>query len=147
MSNKFDTIYVKNEAVQREWLLVDVSSQCLGRFAYRIAHLLRGKHKTLFQPSVDNGDYVVVINASKISLSGNKEKDKIHYWYTGYPGGIKSVTAGEMRQNHPDRLIYLAVKRMMPKGKLRRAMLKKLFLYPAQTHDQTAQKPKLVEIK
>ena len=147
MRNKFDTVYIKNEDVQRQWLLVDASSQYLGRLASRIALMLRGKHKATFQPSVDNGDYIVVINTGKIRMSGRKATTKKHYWYTGFPGGIKEMTAGKMLEDNPDRLLLLAVKRMMPQGKMGRAMLKKLFLYSGETHQQVAQKPILTQVK
>jgi len=133
-------------AVDREWLLVDAEGQPLGRLAVKIADILRGKHKPTFTPNVDTGDFVIVINASKVKLTGNKEQQKVYQRYSGYRGGLKEVTAAAMRERHPDRLIRLAVKGMLPKNNLSRKMFTKLKVYAGEEHPHDAQKPRQVEL-
>ncbi len=147
MRNKYDTTYTRPEDVKHEWLLVDAADQYLGRMASQIAALLRGKHKTTFQPSVDTGDNVVVLNTSKIKVSGRKTTDKLYFWHTGFPGGIKSRNFATMQKENANKVLTLAVKRMLPSGPLGRAMLKKLFLYEGATHNQIAQQPKPIELQ
>lgn len=144
MRNKYDTYYVKKVDLKKEWFVIDVKGCTLGRIATKIAHILRGKHKPLFQTSQDNGDNVVVVNADKIKVTGSKHENKIYYWYTGYPGGIKSRNFSKMQQEKPERIIYLAVKRMLPKGRLGRQMLKKMFIYAGEEHKHEAQKLKKI---
>jgi len=146
MRNKFDTYYVKKDDVKRDWVVVDVATENLGRVASKIAALLRGKNKVMFQPSVDVGDNVIVVNAAKVNISGRKFKDKIYYWYTGFPGGIKEKNFEKMQNDNPERIIKLAVKRMLPKGRIGRAMITKLHIYAGPTHNNEAQKPKEIKI-
>ncbi|MDD5455597.1 MAG: 50S ribosomal protein L13 [Candidatus Margulisbacteria bacterium] len=146
MRNKFDTYYTKKDDLKKEWLLIDATSQYLGRLSSQIAAILRGKHKATFQPSVDAGDYVIVINADKIKISGKKNVEKTYYRYTGYPGGIKSQTYAELLEQKPERLIYMAVKRMLPKGRIGRAMITKLHIFKGDQHNHMAQKPKKLEM-
>ena len=145
MKNKYDTHYVKKDEIVKDWLVVDAGSQNLGRLASQVASLLRGKHKTNFQPSMDTGDYVIVINASKINITGRKFTDKVYHRYTGYPGGIKSKPFSRMIEDSPERIIQLAVKRMLPQGRIGRAMMKKLFVYAGDQHKHQAQKPKVFQ--
>jgi large subunit ribosomal protein L13 len=146
MRNKFDTHYVKKDDISRSWVLIDATEQTLGRLASEVAVLLRGKNKTNFQPSVDVGDYVIVINSSKIKVTGNKASGKIYNWYTGYPGGLKSRNFSSLQAEHPSRVFQLAVKRMLPKGRLGRQMIKKLNIYDGAEHNQSAQNPTLITI-
>ncbi len=131
------------EAIEnREWFVVDAEGQTLGRLAARVAHVLRGKHKPTFAPHMDMGDFVIVTNASKVHLTGNKEEDKMYYRHSGRPGHLKTETAGKMRLRKPVRLIELAVKGMLPKNSLGRSMYGKLNVYPGNAHPHAAQKPK-----
>lgn len=125
----------------RQWLLVDAENMVLGRLATQIANVLRGKHRPTYSPNVDTGDFVVVINAEKITLTGNKTADKLYYRHTGFPGGIKSVSAGELLNKKPEELIRKAVKGMLPKNKLARQMIKKLKVYSGSAHPHEAQQP------
>jgi len=140
------TYSAKPAEVQRDWYLVDATDKTLGRLASEIAHRLRGKHKPVFTPHVDAGDYIVVINADKVRLTGRKERDKQYFWHTGFPGGIKSRTVAEVRERHPERLIESAVRGMMPKNRLGRAMLKKLKVYAGNEHRHHAQQPQPLEL-
>ena len=140
------TISAKKETVRHEWLLVDAEGQTLGRMASGIANRLRGKHKAEFTPHVDTGDYVVVINADKIHVTGNKVRDKMYYRHSGYPGGLKEASLGEMMQQSPEDVVRLAVKGMMPKNRLSRAMLSKLKIYTGGEHPHSAQQPRKVEV-
>lgn len=140
------TISAKKETVRHEWLLVDAEGQTLGRMASGIANRLRGKHKAEFTPHVDTGDYVVVINADKIHVTGNKVRDKMYYRHSGYPGGLKEASLGEMMQKSPEDVVRLAVKGMMPKNRLSRAMLGKLKIYTGGEHPHSAQQPRKVEV-
>ena len=127
--------------VQRKWYIVDAEGKTLGRVASKAATILRGKHKPTYTPNVDCGDYVIVVNASKINLTGNKLDDKIYYNHSGYTGGLRERTAREMKENYPVEMIERAVKGMLPKGRLGRAMYKKLFVYEGSEHPHAAQKP------
>ncbi len=140
------TFSAKSSQVKRDWYIVDASDKVLGRLASEIAHRLRGKHKPEYTPHVDTGDYIVVVNAEKIAVTGNKANDKVYYHHTGHPGGIKSTRFKDMIEKHPTRVIEAAVKGMMPKNKLGRAMLSKLKVYAGDQHAHAAQQPKLLEI-
>ncbi len=139
------TFIPKPSQIKREWLLVDAKGKVLGRLASQIANLLRGKGKPTFTPNCDVGDFVVVINAKDIELTGKKETDKIHYWHTGYPGAICSRSYGQLRQDKPEFMLMLAVKRMLPRNKLRKHLLQKLKVYAGTEHPHAAQQPKPVE--
>jgi len=136
------TQVAKKEEVTREWYLVDGENLVLGRIATRIANVLRGKNKPIFTPSVDTGDFVIVVNAEKIALTGNKLADKMYYSHSGYPGGIKSISAGKLLEKKPEEIIRKAVKGMLPKNKLARHMLNKLKVYSGPEHPHKAQQPK-----
>lgn len=129
----------KASEIQRQWLVVDASDKILGRLATQVARLLIGKHKPIYAPHMDTGDYVIVLNASRIRVSGKKLKDKIYYHHSGYPGGLKAVPLGEMLAEHPERVIELAVKRMLPQNRLGRQMFKKLKVYAGETHPHAGQ--------
>ena len=133
---------VKPEEIKKDWWVIDVKDKPLGRVATIIATLLRGKHKPYFTPHLDCGDFVIVINADKVKLTGKKLDKKIYYWHSGWPGGLKSITARELRKKSPEKMIMLAVKRMLPKNKLGRKLLKKLKVYRGPEHKHQAQKPK-----
>lgn len=135
------TEVARKETVSRQWFVVDAENVVLGRLATQIADVLRGKHKPVYTPSVDTGDFVVVVNAEKIALTGKKVSDKVYYSHTGFPGGIKSATAGELLAKKPEELIRKAVKGMLPKNKLARHMLKKLKVYSGASHPHEAQQP------
>ena len=130
----------------RDWYLVDASGKNLGRLASEIALRLRGKHKPEYTPNLDTGDYIIVVNAEKISVTGKKNKDKIYYHHTGYIGNLKSATYDEMQSKKPGRVLEIAVKGMLPKGPLGRSMLKKLKIYAGSEHQHTAQQPITLEI-
>ena len=136
-----NTYMQKAQEVSRNWYVIDATDVNLGRLATKVAHVLRGKHKTTYTPNVDCGDYVIVVNASKINLTGNKLDDKIYYNHSGYTGGLRERTAREMKENYPVEMIERAVKGMLPKGRLGRAMYKKLFVYEGSEHPHVAQKP------
>lgn len=138
----------KEDAQQsRNWLVVDAAGVPLGRLATEVATLIRGKHKATYTPHVDGGDFVVVTNAEKVNLKGNKKADKLYRWYTGYIGGLKQVTAATMLEKNPERVIEKAVKGMLPRGPLGRAMFTKLKVYSGEDHPHTAQKPEKYEFK
>ena len=136
------TEVAKAENVKRDWYLVDAQDIVLGRLATQIANVLRGKNKAIFTPSVDTGDFVIVVNAEKIALTGRKLDDKIYYSHTGFPGGLKEITAGKLLEKKPEDIIRKAVKGMLPKNKLARHMLKKLKVYAGASHPHDAQQPK-----
>lgn len=140
------TFSAKPAEVKRSWLLVDADGKTLGRLASEIAHRLRGKHKPEYTPHVDTGDYIVVINAEKIHVTGNKMQDKFYHHHTGYIGNMKSISLGKQLQKAPERVIEIAVKGMMPKNSLGRAMFKKLKVYAGSEHQHTAQQPQLLDI-
>lgn len=129
-----------------DWYVVDASRYTLGRLASAIAPRLRGKHKPQYTPHVDTGDYIIVINAEKVRVTGRKEEDKIYYRHSGYPGGIKSQTLKEMREKHPERIIELAVKGMLPRNPLGRAVARKLKVYKGGEHPHSAQQPQEMSV-
>ena len=133
--------------VEREWFVVDVADRVLGRAASQIASVLRGKHKPIFTPHVDTGDFVIVVNASRVRLTGRKLERKVYHRHTGYTGGIKTTTAGRMLELHPERMFEKAVRGMLPKGPLGRKMLAKLKVYKGAEHPHEAQQPKPMEVK
>lgn len=137
------THVVKAGELRHDWLLYDAQNAVLGRMATVIAHRLRGKHKPQFTPHLDNGDYVVVVNAEKIRLTGRKESDKMYHRHSGYPGGLRSQTVREVREKHPERLLQSAVRGMLPKGPLGRQMFAKLKVYAGDSHPHEAQMPKM----
>ncbi len=140
------TVSMRAEDVRRSWFVVDAEDKTLGRLATEIATRLRGKHKPEYTPHVDTGDYVIVVNAEKIRVTGAKTSDKMYYRHSGYPGGIKSRSFEQMRDSHPERIIEKAVKGMMPRNPLGRAMLKKLKVYAGGEHPHSAQQPEPLEI-
>jgi large subunit ribosomal protein L13 len=140
------TFSANPDKVKREWYVVDASDKVLGRLASKIAHRLRGKHKPEYTPHVDTGDYIVVVNAEKIAVTGNKANAKIYYRHTGYPGGIKATSYKDMMEKHPTRIIENAVKGMLPRNKLGRAMFSKLKVYTGTEHRHEAQQPKVLEL-
>ena len=135
------TFSAKPQNVEHNWLLVDAEGQTLGRIATEIASRLRGKHKPEYTPHVDTGDFVVVINAEKVRVTGNKAKDKMYHHHTGFPGGLKSFSFEKLMDRAPDRVLKLAIKGMLPRTPLGRAMFKKLFVYAGTEHPHAAQKP------
>jgi len=132
--------------IERKWYVVDATDKTLGRLSTQIATILRGKHKPIYTPHVDTGDYVIVINAEKIKVTGNKETQKLYRWHSGYMGGLKERSYKEMQAKKPEEIIRLAVKGMMPKNSLGRAMFKKLKVYAGPEHDQKAQKPEALDL-
>lgn len=138
----FKTKSANEKIVQREWYVIDATNQTLGRMTSKIASVLRGKNKAYYTPHFDCGDYVIVINAGKIALTGNKMEDKTYQTYSGYPGGQKSETAKTLLRRRPNAVIERAVKGMLPKNRLGRAMVKKLFVYEEAEHPHKAQQPK-----
>lgn len=140
------TFTPKAGEIQREWLVIDATDVVLGRLASHAAALLRGKHKATFAPHVDGGDFVIVVNASKIALTGNKATDSLRYTVSGRPGGLRSKTAGELRDNDPRALVEKAVWGMMPKNRLSRQMMHKLKVYSGPEHPHAAQRPQPYEI-
>lgn len=140
------TVSAKKETVTRKWYVVDATGKTLGRLCTEIANRLRGKHKPEFTPHVDTGDYVVVVNAEKIVVTGKKATDKLYHHHSGYPGGIKSISFDRLLVKSPEMIIEKAVKGMMPKNKLSRAMLSKLKVYAGNDHPHSAQQPTLLEI-
>jgi len=142
----YKTVSANKATANKEWVVVDAAEQQLGRLASKVAKILRGKHKTNFTPHADCGDYVIVLNAEKVELSGNKWADKEYIWHTGYPGGQKSMTATELRKKNSTSVIERAVKGMLPKNKLGRAIFKNLHVYEGQQHKHEAQQPREVNI-
>ena len=141
------TYHAKPGEVQREWLVVDATDMPLGRLATRVATMLRGKHKPQYTPHVDTGDYVVVVNAEKIVLTGNKAEQKLYRSHSGFPGGLKEVPAGRLLETRPELVIEKAVKGMLPKNTLGRAMGKKLKVYAGPEHPHQAQNPRTIELE
>lgn len=141
------TFSAKLKDIKHDWYIIDASNKTLGRLASVIASHLRGKHKPEFTPHIDTGDYIVVTNADKIHVTGNKESDKIYYRYSGYPGGMKATSFGNLMKKKPKRVLELAVKGMLPKGPLGRQMFRKLKVYAGPEHPHTAQNPQILEIK
>jgi len=140
------TFSAKAEDVSRDWFVVDASDKTLGRLASEIAHRLRGKHKAEYTPHVDTGDYIVVINAEKVRVTGNKAADKMYHRHTGYPGGLKSMSFEKLIDRAPERVIQSAVKGMLPRNPLGRAMFKKLKVYAGEEHPHAAQQPQALNI-
>jgi large subunit ribosomal protein L13 len=140
------TFNANPETVRRDWFVVDAAGKTLGRISTEIARRLRGKHKPEYTPHVDTGDFIVVVNAEKVRVTGNKETDKKYYRHSGYPGGLKTTTLEKLRQRHPTRIIELAVKGMLPKNPLGRAMFRKLKVYAGSDHPHRAQQPKPLEL-
>jgi len=139
-----DTFMAKNEAIDRKWYVVDATGYTLGRLSAEIAKILRGKHKPIYTPHIDTGDYVIVVNAEKVKVTGKKLNQKIYYHHSEYIGGMKETTLKEMLAKHPERVIEHAVKGMLPKGPLGRQMYKKLFVYAGPNHKHAAQKPEVL---
>ena len=140
------TFSAKPAEVKRDWYVIDAEGKTLGRMATEIARRLRGKHKAEYTPHVDTGDYIVVVNAEKVAVTGNKRSDKMYHRHTGYIGNLKSTNFEKLVASKPEQVIQLAVKGMMPKGPLGRAMLRKLKIYAGAEHNHTAQQPKQLEI-
>lgn len=140
------TYSAKPETVKRDWSIIDAENQTLGRLATEVARRLRGKHKPEFTPHVDAGDYVVVINAAKVKVTGKKASDKMYYRHTGYPGGLKSMSFEKLQDYKPESIIELAVKGMLPKNSLGNAMYKKMKVYAGDTHPHAAQQPQEIKL-
>jgi large subunit ribosomal protein L13 len=136
------TQVAKQPDIQRKWFIIDLDGKVLGRAAAEVARILRGKHKPIYTPSVDTGDFVIVVNAGKVKLTGNKLADKMYYRHTGYPGGLRSTNAEKLLSTKPEELIRKAVKGMLPKNKLGRQMYRKLKVYAGGEHPHAAQQPK-----
>lgn len=143
----YKTVSANKETADKQWLLVDATGKNLGRIASEVASLLRGKHKPLFTPHADCGDYVVVINAEKVALTGNKWDEKVYVRYTGYPGGQRFATPKEMMAKHPTAMIEMAVRGMLPKNRLGRAVFRNLYVYAGAEHKQEAQQPQSYTLK
>jgi large subunit ribosomal protein L13 len=141
------TFSAKSHEVNRDWFIVDATGQVLGHVASEIARRLRGKHKPEFTPHVDTGDYIVVVNAEKLRVTGNKAKDKLYHRHTTYPGGIRTTNFEKLQAKHPERVLHFAVKGMLPKGPLGYAMIKKMKVYKGDSHPHTAQQPKPLQIE
>ena len=140
------TFSAKPAEVVHEWFVIDATDKVLGRVASEVAHRLRGKHKAIYTPHVDTGDFIVIVNASKIRVTGNKELDKQYHRHTGYPGGLRTTNFKDLQAKHPTRALQKAVKGMLPKGPLGYAMIKKLKIYAGAEHPHSAQQPKPLEI-
>lgn len=141
------TYVAKPAEISRKWYVVDAQGKVLGRLASEVAAVLRGKNKPEFTPFMDAGDFVIIVNAAKIVLTGNKLDQKAYRYHTGHPGGFKETSYRNMMQNKPEKVVELAVKGMLPKNALGRALYKKLFVYAGPDHEQTAQRPEVLEIK
>lgn len=140
------TFMLRKEDVKREWFVIDAEGKNLGRVATKAANVLRGKHKPTFTPHIDSGDYVVIINAGKVNLTGDKLNKKVYYNHSGYPGGLRERTAKVMVEKYPVEMVERAVKGMLPKGRLGRQMFTKLYVFEGSEHDKKAQKPKALEV-
>ena len=141
------TYMANKDTVERRWFVVDAKGQRVGRLSTEVATVLRGKHKPTFTPHVDCGDYVIVINAKEVELTGKKWDQKKYYRHSQYPGGLRTTTAKVMNQTFPERIVEFSVKGMLPKGRLGRQMIKKLFVYAGPEHPHTAQQPEVLELK
>ena len=137
-----NTYMQRKEDLVRDWYVIDADGENLGRLATKVANVLRGKHKPTYTPHIDCGDYVIIVNASKVNLTGNKLDQKVYYNHSGYTGGLRERTARVMKENYPVEMVERAVKGMLPKGRLGRQMYKKLFVYAEANHPHAAQKPK-----
>ena len=140
------TFSAKSDSVKRDWYVIDASDKVLGRLSTEIARRLRGKHKPEYTPHVDTGDYIIVINAEKVRVTGNKETDKMYHHHTGYIGSLKTTNLEKLRKEHPERIIQHSVKGMLPKNALGRAMYRKLKVYAGDVHQHAAQQPQPLEI-
>jgi large subunit ribosomal protein L13 len=140
------TEFTRKEDVNREWYVIDAAGQVVGRLAVEIARRLRGKHKPTFTPHIDTGDYIIVVNVDKLRFTGKKLDQKIYYRHSGYPGGLKEITAKRMMQQKPERVLELAVKGMLPKNQLGRHMFMKMKIYAGPTHPHEAQQPKVLTL-
>ncbi|PMP66833.1 MAG: 50S ribosomal protein L13 [Thermodesulfobacterium geofontis] len=140
------TPWVKKEDVKREWYIIDAKDKILGRLASKLAYILQGKHRPDYTPHVDQADFIVVVNAEKIKLTGKKLDQKVYWRHSGYMGGLKLETARKLLEKKPEQLIYLAVKRMLPRNRMRKKLLKKLKIYAGSNHPHLAQNPKPLEI-
>jgi large subunit ribosomal protein L13 len=143
---KMKTFTATPSTIKREWFVVDATDKTLGRLATELAHRLRGKHKPTFTPNMDTGDYMVVVNAEKIKVTGNKLEDKMYYRHTGYIGNLKSVNLGKLLETHPERVIQNAVRGMLPRNPLGRATFRKLHVYAGAEHPHEAQQPTQLEL-
>jgi large subunit ribosomal protein L13 len=143
---RFKTYTPTTETVERAWYVVDATDMNLGRLVSQIAHILRGKHKTTFAPHLDTGDYVIVLNAGKITVTGNKLDEEFYYRHSQYPGGFRATSMRDMLRTHPERVIEIAVKGMLPHNKLGRQMIKKLKVYTGNAHPHQAQNPQVLEV-
>ena len=141
-----NTFMQKKETVERKWYVLDATDLPLGRVATKAAHMLRGKHKVTFTPHIDCGDYIIITNASKVKLTGNKLNDKMYYNHSGYTGGLRERNAAEMIEKYPVEMVERAVKGMLPHNRLGRQMAKKLFVYAGDAHEQQAQKPESISL-
>ena len=141
-----ETTSIRINEITRDWFIVDADNQILGRFASEIAQILRGKKKPFFTPHMDMGDFVIVINANKVKVTGKKEKDKTYFRHSGYPGGITQVNLKKVRQDYPERIITNAVKGMLPHNRLGRKLLTHLKVYPGELHPHTAQHPQTITL-
>ncbi|RZI02828.1 50S ribosomal protein L13 [Staphylococcus condimenti] len=140
--------FMANESnIERKWYVIDVAGQTLGRLSSEVASILRGKHKATYTPHVDSGDYVIIINAGQIEMTGKKASDKVYYRHSNYPGGIKSITAGELREKNPARLLEISIKGMLPSSRLGEKQGKKLFVYGGAEHPHAAQQPENYELR
>ena len=137
----------KKETVERKWYVIDATDATLGRLASKVAHILRGKNKATYTPHIDCGDYVIIVNAEKVKLTGNKLDKKLYYNHSGYAGGLRVRTAREMVERYPVEMVERAVKGMLPHNRLGRAMFKKLFVYEGENHPHMAQKPEVLDVK
>ena len=142
----YKTVSVNKETAQKDWVVIDATGQTLGRMASKVAKLLRGKYKPSFTPHVDCGDNVIIINADKVELTGNKWNDRVYLRYSGYPGGQRGTTAAELFAKGPDRLLRKVMKGMLPKNKLGDAILKNMYVYAGESHPHEAQKPTKLDI-
>jgi large subunit ribosomal protein L13 len=140
------TFNAKSETVRRDWYVVDAAGKTLGRLASEIAHRLRGKHKAEFTPYMDAGDYIIVVNAEKVRVTGNKAQDKLYHRHSGYIGGLKTITFAKLIQKAPAQVLEIAVKGMLPKGPLGRDMFRKLKVYAGSQHQHAAQQPQILDI-
>ncbi|CUX96254.1 50S ribosomal protein L13 [Candidatus Gullanella endobia] len=140
------TFAAKSKKIKNDWYVINAEGKTLGRLSTELAHRLRGKHKPEYTPHIDTGDYLIVLNADKVAITGNKCNNKIYYHYTGYVGGIKQATFKEMITRYPERVIKIAVKGMLPKGPLGRAMFRKLKVYSGTEHNHAAQQPQILDM-
>ena len=141
-----ETTSIRAEEITRDWYIVDADNQILGRLASRVAQILRGKNKPYFTPHMDMGDFVVIINAEKVKVTGNKEADKTYFRHSGYPGGITEINLKKVRQQHPEKIITNAVKGMLPHNRLWRRLLRHLKIYATEVHPHTAQQPHTITL-